>query len=216
MRPKEPLCQPYDPFREQPGIYSKIFLPGKIHVSLRPFHIEKDLALINDWLNFQFANSKTRIHDPFQYTEDYYTTLLAGNNSQPLLGTIDQQPAFQADIYQSVLGPDSLLQAYNFAENDYIMQLMMSPETMQNLSLSMYMVLASLDCFFNYTEVDRITWMTNTGEKNFRFIAGIIELDEIKSSDSLQSFYIISKEQFRAIQFSLPQFPEEQPMAMGC
>jgi hypothetical protein len=216
MHQKALLCQAYDPFREHPVIYSKKFLPGKIHVSLRPFYIARDLSLINTWLNFQFAHLKNAARDPFQYTEDYYTTLLATHNSQPLLGTIDHQPAFQADIYQALLGPDNLVDETSIGDNDYIMQLMMSPETLQNLSLSMYSLLACLDCLFSYPEVNRVIWMINAGERNFRFIAGIAELDDINCEDDLQSYFIISKEKFKAIQFGLPLFPEEQPIAMGC
>jgi hypothetical protein len=196
MHQKEPLCQSYDPFREHPGIYSKVFLPGKIHISLRPFHIAHDLPLINNWLNFQFAHIKEPVRDPFQYTEDYYTTLLATPNSQPLMGMIDHQPAFQADIYHAGLGPDKLLDNTTLNDNDYIMQLMMSPHTLQNLSLSTCALLACMDCFFKYPEVNRLVWMTNAGEKDFRFIAGIAELDEMNCDDGLQSYYIITKEKF--------------------
>jgi hypothetical protein len=216
MHQKEPLCHPYDPFREHPGIYSKMFMPGKIYVSLRPFYIAHDLPLINNWLNFQFANLKKPARDPFQYTEDYYTTLLATANSQSLLGIVDHIPSFQADIYQAMLGPDSLLNDTSLNDKDYIIQIMMSPETMQNLSLSMYTLVATLDCLFNYPEVNRVIWMTNASEKNFRFIAGIAELDEVSCEDELQSYFIISKEKFKSIQFGLPLFPAEQPMALGC
>lgn len=214
MHQKEPLCQPYDPFREHPGIYSKVFLPAKIHIALRPFHIAGDLPLINHWLNFQFANIQEPVRDSFQYTEDYYTTLLTTPNSQPLMGMIDHHPAFQADIYQAHLGPDRLLESFPLSENDFIMQLMLSPESMQNLSLSTYSLLSCLDCFFKYPEINRLIWMTNANEKNYRFIADIAELDEMNCEDHHQSYYIISKQRFREIQFGLPLFPEEQQIAM--
>jgi hypothetical protein len=214
MHQKEPLCQSYDPFREHPAIYSKLFLPGKIHCSLRPFHIANDLPLINHWLNFQFTKKKQPVRDIFQYTEDYYTTLLATPNSQPLMGTIDHQPAFQADVYQALLGPDTLLNTISFNEGDFIMQLMMSPQTLQNLSPSLYCLVACLDCFFKYPEINRLVWMTNAGERNCRFIAGIAELEEINCPDNHQSYYIISKQRFREIQFDLPVYPEEQPIAI--
>jgi hypothetical protein len=213
MRQKEPLCQQYDPFREHPLIYSKVFLPGKIHFSLRPFHIAHDLTMINDWLNFQFAHINGPVRDPFQYTEDYYTTLLATPNSQPLMGMIDQKPAFQTDIYEAQLGPDKLLDNVALNVNDFIIQLMLSPDTLQNLSLSTAALLACLDCFLNYPEVNRIVWMTNAGEKMFRFIAGIAELDEMECEDSLQSYYIITKEKFNQVQYSLPFVPEGQHIA---
>lgn len=214
MRQKAPLCQPYDPFREHPGIYSKVFLPGKIHISLRPFHIAHDLKMINDWLNFQFAHIHEPVHDPFQYTEDYYTTLLATPNTQPLMGMIDHRPAFQADIYEAQLGPDKLFDNVSLCDNDFILQLMLSPDALQNLSLSTGALLACLDCFFNYAEVNRIIWMTNTGEKMFRFIAGIAALDEKQCEDGLQSYYIITKEKFFQVQLSLPLVPEAQQLAM--
>lgn len=188
-------------------------MPGKIHVSLRPFYIAHDLPVINKWLNSHFSNLKKPVPDPFQYTEDYYTTLLATPNSQPLFGYIDHVPAFQADIYQALLGPDSLLNDASFSDSDYIMQLMMSPDTLQNLSLSTHTLLACLDCLFDYEAVNRVIWMTN-GEKNFKFIAGIAELDELNCEDNLQSYYIISKEKFRSIQSGLPVFPEEQPLEL--
>ena len=216
MHKKEPLCRSYDPFSEHPGIYEKFFLPGKIHISLRPFHIAHDLPLINSWLNFHFAQIKEAVRDPFQYTEDYYTSLLDTANSQPLLGIIEHEPAFQADIYQALLGPDTLIENSTLNENDFIMQLMLSPEVVQNLSLSTYALLACLDCFLQYPEVNRLIWMTNTNDKDFRFIAGLAELDEMHCDDQLHTYYSISKQRFREIQFGLPFFPEEQPIAMDC
>jgi hypothetical protein len=206
MHQSAPLCQPYDPFREHPAIYNEIFLPGKIHISLRPFHIAHDLPLINDWLNFQFTPNK----DPFQYTEDYYTTLLDTPHSQPLMGMIDHQPAFQADIYKSLLGPDKLIESTTLDENDYILQLMLSPNTQQNLALFTYSLLACLDCIFQFPEVNKIIWMTNPGERNFHFLAGIAELEEMTCDDQFQSYYIISKQRFREIQFGLPLFPDAE------
>lgn len=216
MHHKHPLCQPYDPFRRHPEIYRQVFLPARTTIGLRPVHIAQDLPLINAWFNVQFADIKNPSHDPFQYNEDYYTTLLTGASSQPLLGMIDRSPAFQADIYQAMLGPDSLLEAGGFSGNDFIMQLLLSPEAMQNLPLTMYSLLACLDCFFGYVEVHRVIWMTNTRESNLRFIAGFAELDEMLCGDELQSYFIISKERFRQVQFGLPLYPEEQPVVMGC
>lgn len=216
MYNKLSICQPYDPFRHHPEIYHQVFLPARTTISLRPVHIAEDLPLINKWFNVQFADVKNPSDDPFQYNEDYYTTLLTGANSQPLLGMIERRPAFQADIYQVMLGPDNLLEAGHFSGNDYIMQLLLSPEAMQNLPSTMYSLLACLDCFFQYEEVDRIIWMTNTKDRNFRFIATLAELDELPCGDEVQSFFIISKERFRQVQFSLPLFPEEQPVAISC
>jgi hypothetical protein len=216
MHNKHSLCQPYDPFRHHPQIYHQVFLPARTTIALRPVHIAQDLSLINKWFNLQFADVNNPSHDPFQYNEDYYTTLLAGANSQPLLGTIDQRAAFQADIYQAILGPDNLLEAGHFSGNDFIMQLLLSPEAMQNLPLTMYSLLACLDCFFHYQEVGRIIWMTNTRDRNFRFIATLAELDELSIGDDFQSFFMISKDRFRQVQFSLPLYPELQPVAMDC
>lgn len=216
MRNKQSLCQPYDPFTEQAAIYNQTFLPGRVQIALRPFYIAQDLALINNWFNFQFPQATESSRDPFQYTEDYYTTLLTGANSQPLLGIIDRKPAFQVDIYHAVLGPDSLVEVASFSDSDFIMQLMLSPDASQNLPNNMYALLACLDCFFRYEEVDRVIWMTNNREKKFRFIAGLAELDEIQCGDDLQSFFIITKERFRQVQFSLPLYPEKHSVAVGC
>jgi hypothetical protein len=215
MHQQSLLCQPYDPFREQPAIYSKVFLPRKIYIALRPFHIARDLPLINQWLNFHFAGIQAPGRDSFQYTEDYYTTLLTTPNSQPLTGMIDHHPAFQVDIYQAHLGPDRLLESIPLSDNDYIIQLMLSPGSVQDLSLSTHALLSCLDCFFKYPEVNRVIWMTNAGESNYRVIAGIAGLDEMNCEDHHQQYYIISKQRFREVQFSLPLFPEEQQIAMG-
>ena len=215
MHQKESLCRPYDPFREHPDIYGKTFLPGKIYISFRPFYIAHDLPLINHWLNFQFSHIKEPAHDSFQYTEDYYTTLLTTHNSQPLMGMVDQHAAFQVDIYQALLGPDKLLDIVTLNDSDFLMQLTMSPDTIQNLSKSTCTLLACLDCFFKYPEVNRLIWMTNATEKNFRFIAGIADLDEMNCEDEAQSYFIISKHKFRQIQYSLPLFPEQQSVVLS-
>jgi Acetyltransferase (GNAT) domain len=216
MHYKHSLCQPYDPFGHHPEIYRQVFLPARTTIALRPVHIAQDLPLINKWFNLQFADVKNPSHDPFQYDEDYYTTLLTGANSQPLMGMIDRSTAFQADIYQAILGPDNLLEAGHFSRHDFIMQLLLSPDAMQNLPLTMYSLLACLDCFFRYEEVGRITWMTHTKDRNFRFIATLAELDELSCGDELQSFFMISKDRFRQVQFGLPLYPEQQSVAMGC
>jgi hypothetical protein len=214
MYHKYPLCQPYDPFTEHPVLYNETFLPAAITVSLRPFHIAQDLPLINNWFNAQFDKSKDP-RDPFQYTGDYYTTLLTGSNSQPLLGSIDQKPVFQVDIYQAMLAPDSLLEANPFSQNDFVIQLLLSPESMQNLPATLYSLLACLDCFFRHEEVHRITWMVNTRDKNFRFIASLAEMDELQCEDELQTYFIISKERFRQVQFTLPLYPREQTVTIN-
>ncbi len=216
MRNKKPLCQSYDPFTEQAVIYNQIFLPGRVQVALRPFHIAQDLALINNWFYYQFPQLPETLHHPFQYTEDYYTTLLTGANSQPLLGLIDRQPAFQVDVYHASLGPESLVDVAQFSGTDFIMQLLLSPDAAQSLPAIMHSLLACLDCFFSYVEIDRVIWMTNAREKNFRFIAGLAELDEIQCGDDLQCFFIISKEKFRQVQYSLPLYPQKQSITMGC
>jgi hypothetical protein len=211
-----PLCQPYDPFRHHPEIYHQVFLPARTTIDLRPVHIAQDLPMINTWFNAQFADLKNPSRDPFQYNEDYYTTLLTGANSQPLLGMIDRSPAFQADIYHAMLGPDNLVEDGRFSGNDFIMQLLLSPQAMQSLPLTMYSLLACLDCFFRYEEVHRLIWMINTRERNLRFIAGFAELDEMSCGDEFQSYFVISKERFKQVQYGLPLYPEEQPVAMGC
>ena len=115
-----------------------------------------------------------------------------------------------------MLGSDSLLEGSRFSGNDFVMQLLLSPEAMQNLPLTMYSLLACLDCFFRYEEVHRVIWMINTRERNLRFIATFAELEEMACDDQLQSYFVISKERFRQVQFGLPLYPEEQRVAMGC
>lgn len=203
-----PLFKSYDPFREHPGIYSKNFLPGNIHVFIRPFHIAHDLPTINRWLNFQFSQTGS-----FEYAEDYYTTLLATPNSQPLTGMLDDQPAFEVDVYHASLGPENLLEQHRFSDSDYIMQMTLSPGGIHNLPLC---YLSCLDCFFEYEEIKTICWITNADDANGRFIASIAELKEITLEETRQTCYIISKEKFKAFQFSLPAFPaEKKPQSAG-
>ena len=207
MHHTEPLCRQYDPYSLHSDIYAKYFLPDNIPVTIRPLVLPGDLDIISKWFATHYSSEKTGYG--VELSKDYYITLLDSCNTQALLGTINGVPAFQADVYQALFAPEVLTDVCSLQPNDYVMQLWPSPEVMASATASVAAVLACLDCFFTYKEVNRVIWMTSMQEQYFRLMAAVADFEEMECDDPRQTYHIATREKFLPTLAQMPAVPYE-------
>jgi hypothetical protein len=123
------LYNQYSAGQKHPAVFRQTFDAGSITVSLRPFYIPDDFQLYNKWINEEIKKEKNDKEIPSFFSETYFKIILESSNAQSLWGTINDQPAFQADFYKAVhYHTAEQLSHLTLSPGDVMFQLVIAPE----------------------------------------------------------------------------------------
>jgi hypothetical protein len=161
------LYNQYSAGQKHPAVFSQTFGAGSILVSLRPFYIPDDFQLYNKWINEEIKKEKNEKQIPSFFSETYFRIILESSNAQSLWGTINDQPAFQADFYKAVqYHTAEQLSGMVLSPGDVMFQLVIAPEIQNENHFASFILPACLQYLAINSERAFLTVSRSSGRYN--------------------------------------------------
>lgn len=138
----------------EPGTCFDKIIPTAGHFHMRPLQLDKDLALIHEWVNMEYAKYWQLQNSTIEKVTAMYTGLVEAPYVQPFMGFHNEQPAFLAEFYHAA--EDRIGQYYAAQEADYGFHILMSPpvKPIPNFTWNVFRVI--MDFLFNDKRVERL------------------------------------------------------------
>ena len=135
-------------------------LTRRVTIALRPLSLPGDWPYIGKWLQREFGRRiASTTHLPEKYLRETLSIMLQCDFAQPLVGLINEQPAFLVEICDGDKQCDSLEGGTHlYKPGDHTMRLLLSHPVIHTRYWSEYALFTSLNYFFSHPQVKRIVW----------------------------------------------------------
>jgi len=125
---------------------------GKL--SLRPLALEKDAAVLHDWMTQPYAHFWGMQNSTLAEVDSFYRNLTHGKPLAALMGEIDGQPQFLIECYP--VQDDPLHEHYDVRPGDMGMHILLSPAEKPVSGFSWQVFSAVMEYLFSQPEVRRV------------------------------------------------------------
>jgi hypothetical protein len=141
-------------------VFERTFMPGKVHLTLRPLSLPGDWPVISKWLHHAFGRRFSSItHLPDKYLRETLAIMLQCDFAQPFVGLINEQPAFLVELCDGDKQCDALENgAHVFKPGDHTMRLILSHTVIHTRYWAEHALFCSLGYFFTHRQVKRVVW----------------------------------------------------------
>jgi hypothetical protein len=160
MNSTMPLYSSLAPDNKYAPVFEKHLMQGAINITLRPLSLPDDWPYIGKWLQREFGRRlSSHTHLPEKYLRETLSIMLQCDFAQPLVGLINEQPAFLVEICDGDKQCDALeCGTPLFKPGDHTMRLLLSHPVIHTRYWSEYALFSSLNYFFSHPQVKRIVW----------------------------------------------------------
>jgi len=136
------------------GTFFDKIIPATGHFHLRPLQLEKDIPLIHEWVNKEYAVYWQLQNSTIEKVTGMYAGLINTPHVQPFMGFYNDQPAFLVEFYDA--GKDRIGKYYEAQPGDYGFHILMSPPAtpIRNFTWNVFTVI--MDFLFNDAGVKRL------------------------------------------------------------
>jgi len=135
-------------------LHKRCFEKGAFEIGIRAFDLEKDLEIIHEWVNQEYAKKFWEMDGPIQDLEEAYIKHLGTDYSHPYLGMLNGKPIFTLELYWAI--KDEVGKYYPFCPGDYGFHLLIAPAKQRIPNFSRYALITCMEYFFSFGQVDRI------------------------------------------------------------
>lgn len=138
----------------QNGTFFDKIIPAAGHFHLRPLQLEKDIPLIHEWVNKEYAVYWQLQNSTVEKVTDMYAGLINTPHVQPFMGFYNDKPAFLVEFYDAE--KDRIGQYYDAQPGDYGFHILMSPPgtPIKNFTWNVFTII--MDFLFNDASVKRL------------------------------------------------------------
>ena len=119
-------------------------------IQLRPLDLQKDLPIIHDWVNQQYAHDFWQMTGPYSQLYAMYQCMEFNPFAQSFIGYFNGQMICQFDIYNVAV--DELKEHISFQPNDCGFHLIMAPLKTKVPGLTPTVIKAFLEYYFSFSE----------------------------------------------------------------
>lgn len=164
--------------------------------------LEKDLDMIHDWVNREYALAYWQLDGNKQRVYDLYYSIQRNSNGHSYIGLLDDKPICQFDVYRVLA--DEIRQYITADENDCGFHLLMAPNENPVPGLSLAITQTFLQFYFSSPEAARMFAepdIRNLRSNRILQRAGFHLLHSIEMSYKTANLYSITKEQFQSLQY---------------
>lgn len=168
-------------------------------LSFRSFNLEKDTDTIHHWVNQPYALPFWQLDGNRERVYDLYYNIQRNSNGHSYMGTLDDQPICQFDVYRILA--DELRQFVSANENDCGFHLLMAPNENPVPGLTVSIVQTFLHYYFSFTQASRMYAepdLTNRRSNRILQKIGFTYHHAIEMSYKTAKLYSITKDQFYA------------------
>ena len=194
------LCQPLKEPASTEILYKKSFAGKNCVISLRLLSIKKDIELIYNWVNQEYAKRFWQMDGrPIDQLKETYQYIMLSDFAQSYLALLDNVPICQLDVYHALQDEVSLF--YNAQEGDYGVHLLMAPNKKKISNLTIHVFQTFLEYFFSHSEVKRIVGEPDAANMNANKLVKTLGFQfqhKIAMSYKTANFYTCTRDNFHA------------------
>lgn len=175
------LYTPLLPNNKYDPVYKQSFARGTVTITLRPLSLADDWPYISRWLLREIARSQQPTgHLPEKHLRETFSIMLQCDFAQPLMGLINDQPAFLIEICDGDKQGNGLDEGpHVFTSGDHAIRLMLSPTVTNIRHGGDYALFSCLHYFFSHSSIQRLVWELHEREKNYVQLANHVGFDKI-------------------------------------
>jgi hypothetical protein len=129
-------------------------IPAAGHFHVRPLQLDKDILLIHEWVNMEYAVYWQLQNSTVEKVTAMYTDLINTPHVQPFMGFYNDKPAFLVEYYDAV--KDRIGQYYDAQPGDYGFHILMSPPGTPIKNFTWHVFTVIIGFLFSDTRVKRL------------------------------------------------------------
>lgn len=129
-------------------------VPELGNFSFRPLQIEKDIPLVHNWVNREYAQYWQMQHTSIEQVKAAYTAITQGKHSQAFMGFFNGTPAFLWESYWAMNDP--IGKYYEAREGDYGLHLLVAPVETPIHHFTIHILKTIIDYMLSNPAVDRL------------------------------------------------------------
>ena len=172
MKIAESLYREYNPWQKHPDVFVKDFIQPSVQVRIRPFFISEDFRFYNEWVYKEINPPNNAGTELSALSKNYFIATLESSNAQSFWGLINNEPAFQLDVYEAL---DYHLQDHvkggNLQPGDVMMQLIIAPYLLDDELLANHILKICLEYLSTFPGTRNIIWVINRNDEPYRRLA---------------------------------------------
>lgn len=134
--------------------YTRPFPEMGYTIELRPFDIKKDLDIVYDWVNRDYAKKFWNMDGSIQYLEAFYIKNCCCDSSCSIVGLVNGEQVFVAEPYWPMR--DIVGKYYDARPDDYGFHMILRPPTDPPIPLSTNAFRATVEYMFSFSKIGRI------------------------------------------------------------
>lgn len=135
-------------------VHKRYFNGGTHEIGIRGFDIEKDLEVLHEWVNLEYAKKFWEMDGPVQGLEEHYIKHMGVDYSHPYIGTLNGEPIFTLELYWAI--KDEVGKYYPFHPGDYGFHMLIAPAKQRIPNFSYYALTMCMEHFFSFGQVHRM------------------------------------------------------------
>lgn len=163
---------------------------------IKPFSLQRDIALIHRWVNQPYARRYWQMQGPVEQLYRYYETVLNSGAGYSLMVFLEQRPVAQVDVYDVMA--DEIGKLYEAKPGDHGIHVLMAPnrKPVRNLSTN---VMVSCLAFLFTLSVNRVIGEPDAENEKANALVkrvGFRLMKQVKMSYKTANLYSYRREDF--------------------
>ncbi|WP_207513145.1 GNAT family N-acetyltransferase [Longitalea luteola] len=207
------LYTPLVPGNKYDPVYRQSFAKGNVTITLRPLQLTEDWPFISRWLLREITRKLPMTsHLPEKHLRETYSIMLECDFAQPLMGLINEQPAFLIEICHGEKQGNGLDEGpHDFISGDHSIRLLLSPTITHIRHGGDYTLFTCLHYFFSFNEVQRLVWELHERDRQLLQLAQHVGFDKSigRRWQGIQ-VYLYSREKYQLLSDIYPRYAQKQ------
>lgn len=174
-------------------------VPALGSFSFRPLQIEKDIALVHNWVNRDYAKYWQMQHTTVEQVKAAYTAITQGKHSQAFMGFYNGTPAFLWESYWAMNDP--IGKYYEVREGDYGLHLLVAPVETPIHHFTLHILKTIIDFMLTNPAVERLIVEPDVRNEKMHVLTkrvGFEYLQEIQLPQKTAYLAFCTREQYAA------------------
>lgn len=185
-------------------LYRKELAKGAVF-SIRSMDMGKDLPIIHEWVNMDYAIQFWQMDGPVAMLQKMYEEVMSNPNAHSFIGCLDGIPVCQVDAYDP--RHDEVGDCYRAREGDIGIHLIMGPLKQAVTNLSAKIVMAFCELFFNHPNVQQVVAEPDIANRPANWLLHRLKFDligRVELSTKSANLYCLSRDSYEKLSINLP------------
>ena len=183
------LCRPLDPFTRYDVVHTRQFPDNNLAISIRPLYLERDIALLRNWVKREYVRPWWKHDTPFNEIIQTLIHTAHSDFAQVFTGMNINQPLCEVEVFRA-LQDDELGMSNLTRPGDYVLRLLPSHIVpAQQLAV----VQTCVEYFLLHGEVKRILALVDEEDEHDNKLirkAGFSFLEKIATPYKMDNLYV--------------------------